>query len=288
MKSTRIFLFVLWLMVGWSSGALATVIFSESFETPVAPTLNPGWLNYGIGYSGSQGTSFVGDSGQTWTIDSGNIEIQSPIYWVAQDGVQSIDLNGYFTRGSMLTSVSLTPGNYELSFHLSKVPFPSLGDQQVEVQWDGATVGSSPYTVNWTTSPTNMNWMKFAIQLSVPDTGLPTSTHQIRFASLISEPGASEFGPTIDSVSLTLIPEPSTAPSKIAFMSNRDGNNEIYVMNAADGSDQTNLTNQFIMGWRSCMVPRWNPDCLLLQQRWQQLRNLCHECLRWFQCDEPH
>ena len=32
------------------------------------------------------------------------------------------------------------------------------------------------------------------------------------------------------------------AASKIAFSSDRDGNNEIYVMNA-DGSGQTNLTN---------------------------------------------
>ena len=32
------------------------------------------------------------------------------------------------------------------------------------------------------------------------------------------------------------------AAGKIAFMSNRDGNDEIYVMNA-DGSGQTRLTN---------------------------------------------
>jgi Tol biopolymer transport system component len=31
--------------------------------------------------------------------------------------------------------------------------------------------------------------------------------------------------------------------TKIAFVSNRDGNGEIYVMNAQDGSNQTNLTD---------------------------------------------
>jgi hypothetical protein len=31
--------------------------------------------------------------------------------------------------------------------------------------------------------------------------------------------------------------------TKVAFVSNRDGSNEIYVMNAADGSEQTNISN---------------------------------------------
>jgi Tol biopolymer transport system component len=42
---------------------------------------------------------------------------------------------------------------------------------------------------------------------------------------------------------------------KIAFTSNRDGNDEIYVMNA-DGTGQTNLTNH--PGYDS--VPEWSPD----------------------------
>jgi len=42
---------------------------------------------------------------------------------------------------------------------------------------------------------------------------------------------------------------------KIAFTSNRDGNNEIYVMNA-DGSNQTNLTNSPAFDW----YPDWSSD----------------------------
>ena len=37
--------------------------------------------------------------------------------------------------------------------------------------------------------------------------------------------------------------EEAKAESRIAFTSNRDGNYEIYVMNAVDGSNQTRLTN---------------------------------------------
>ena len=43
--------------------------------------------------------------------------------------------------------------------------------------------------------------------------------------------------------------------TKIAFGSNSDGNYEIYVMNA-DGSGQTNLTNNSANDW----YPSWSPD----------------------------
>jgi hypothetical protein len=42
---------------------------------------------------------------------------------------------------------------------------------------------------------------------------------------------------------------------KIAFHSNRDGNSEIYVMDA-DGSRQTNLTNHTAFD----ILPAWSPD----------------------------
>ena len=42
---------------------------------------------------------------------------------------------------------------------------------------------------------------------------------------------------------------------KIAFQSDRDGNFEIYVMNA-DGSGQTRLTNNNAEDWE----PNWSPD----------------------------
>jgi len=46
-----------------------------------------------------------------------------------------------------------------------------------------------------------------------------------------------------------------TTNGKIAFYSDRDGNEEIYVMDA-DGSNQTNLTNNAAAD----NVPRWSPD----------------------------
>ena len=52
-----------------------------------------------------------------------------------------------------------------------------------------------------------------------------------------------------------LYPDWSPDGTKIAFVSTRDGNNEIYVMNA-DGSNPTNLTNHSA----SDLFPIWSPD----------------------------
>ena len=52
-----------------------------------------------------------------------------------------------------------------------------------------------------------------------------------------------------------LHPDWSPDGTKIAFVSTRDGNNEIYVMNA-NGSNPTNLTNHSA----SDLFPTWSPD----------------------------
>ncbi|MFL6523865.1 MAG: TolB family protein [Nitrososphaera sp.] len=55
------------------------------------------------------------------------------------------------------------------------------------------------------------------------------------------------------SASATVSEEDGT---KLAFTSDRDGNHEIYVMNAQDGSNQTNLT----MNPAFDFDPSWSPD----------------------------
>ncbi|MEX1255270.1 MAG: cohesin domain-containing protein [Dehalococcoidia bacterium] len=59
--------------------------------------------------------------------------------------------------------------------------------------------------------------------------------------------------PNLPAVDLGALTPP--APTKIAFLSDRDGNSEIYVMNE-DGSGQTNLTNHPAQD----AEPSWSPD----------------------------
>ncbi len=58
-----------------------------------------------------------------------------------------------------------------------------------------------------------------------------------------------------DMLSQTPTPAPIISPGRIAFSSDRDGNMEIYVMNA-DGSGLTNLTNDAA----NDINPAWSPD----------------------------
>ena len=62
--------------------------------------------------------------------------------------------------------------------------------------------------------------------------------------------GATQGSPAL-SQSLTA----SSVNGRIAFVSYRDGNYEIYIMNP-DGSDQTRLTNNLVSDWN----PSWSPD----------------------------
>ena len=49
------------------------------------------------------------------------------------------------------------------------------------------------------------------------------------------------------------------AQGQIAFHSDRDGNVEIYVMDA-DGGNQRNLTNNRHRDWKPSWSPSWSPD----------------------------
>ena len=61
--------------------------------------------------------------------------------------------------------------------------------------------------------------------------------------------------PTATAAVMATAPSRAEGDRRITFISDRDGNAEIYVMNA-DGSGQTNLTDNAGEDW----VPAWSPD----------------------------
>jgi Tol biopolymer transport system component/tRNA A-37 threonylcarbamoyl transferase component Bud32 len=89
---------------------------------------------------------------------------------------------------------------------------------------------------------------------SLPPTTVPTST----VAASMSEIPASmpTLKPTSTNTSTPIpLPTPHGGGSRIAFVSSRDGNEEIYVMDV-DGSEHTNLTNHPA----DDSTPSWSPD----------------------------
>jgi hypothetical protein len=199
-----------------SGRALAGQIFHEGFEVPCVaayPGSNGYWLNYGTntvpreGTSGSLGLSFVGDSGLTWTVDTGSVDITAatPDTWVAAVGQQCVDLAGW-EPGSMFTTFDLAPGDYDLSFAFSK--HYGLGDSpaHIAVLWDSLPVAGSPLAITTTNTPTEMHWQWANVPISIPDVGQGIVSHTLRFTCLDD---GSECGPTIDEVSLNSVPEPA-------------------------------------------------------------------------------
>ena len=98
-------------------------------------------------------------------------------------------------------------------------------------------------------------WADPTFDLPLPNFG--TVTHEISANDLMWD--------FFEAHPLSAAPEAATAPTatttatpaagKIAFVSGRDGNFEVYVMNA-DGSGQTNLTNNPDVDF----LPAWSPD----------------------------
>jgi len=81
-----------------------------------------------------------------------------------------------------------------------------------------------------------------------PDAKSPWRIH------IVTETGA-DVTPLTDGTADDISPVWSPNGKKIAFVSSRDKNKEVYVMNA-DGSEQTNLTRHRADDW----TPAWSPD----------------------------
>jgi TolB protein len=75
---------------------------------------------------------------------------------------------------------------------------------------------------------------------------------------VINTDGTGRHQLTFDKAARTIRPDWSPNGQQIAFSSQRDGHDEIYVMNAADVSDQTRLTNTDISV--SNIAPAWSPN----------------------------
>jgi choice-of-anchor C domain-containing protein len=157
-----------------------------SFENP---THNSNWVTR------NAGNVFGG-----WTVGSGSID-HIRHYWQAADGQYSVDLSGSHV-GSIYQDVVTTPGvQYLLEFAMAGNPDGLPAVKQMEVFWDGLSQGVFNFTQAGNTK-LSMGWQNHSIQ--VVGSGIDTLT----FQSL----GSAYFGPALDNVRLTRIPELDNDP----------------------------------------------------------------------------
>lgn len=132
-----------------------------------------------------------------WTVGVGNVDLVG-LLWTAASGVNSVDLNGTKKGEIHQTLTTVVGQNYQLSFELA-------GNFQGGTAIKNLSVNIGPnglYSFDTTgMSAVNMGW----IQHSVTFVAVSSAT-TLSFASNTS--GA--YGPVIDNVSVTAVPEPES------------------------------------------------------------------------------
>jgi choice-of-anchor C domain-containing protein len=139
-------------MAGPAWGALLT---NPSFEQPVVP--NPDFQYY-----------FAGDPAITgWTIVGSSVDLLST-HFKAQDGNQSLDLNG-LDPGGVYQNVPTQPGqSYHLSFWIAGNADPAgIGPavKQMKLNWGGAPVATLSFDITGKTK-TNPGWTQYSYDLT--------------------------------------------------------------------------------------------------------------------------
>jgi choice-of-anchor C domain-containing protein len=178
----------------------ANLVTNGSFETPSAG-------NQFITFAAP--TTFGG-----WTVAANTVDLVGPGQFMAADGSQSVDLSGTSAdpRGAIFQDLSTAAGqSYTLQFELAGNPLNQQGVKEMAVYWgdaSGPLIEVGMFTFDTTgRSASNAGWVSEEID------GLTatSSSMRLQFASLTD----SLYGPTIDSVSVSSVPEPS---SLISFL----------------------------------------------------------------------
>lgn len=156
-------------------------------------------------------TEFAGSTDITgWTVGGFNGVDYIGGYWMASEGVRSIDLSGLGTGGSVSQQLATIVGNsYTVTFDLSGNPDAGVDTKFSVISISGSAPEIQTYDVLATNSRTNMNWESRSYTFTA-FSALSTLT----FAS--AEP--SPFGPALDNVGIidngggsgVTVPEPAT------------------------------------------------------------------------------
>lgn len=182
---------------GW-----ANLLSNGSFELG-----NPTWNPYGFQ------SLFAPDNFTItgWTISAGSVDYIGT-YWQAAHGSRSLDLAGLYYNGTIFQSFPTVPGvPYLVSFALAGNPDVQPRTTTVRV-WvsDGSSTfdwADFNYLVNGQTR-TNMGWIYVSWIFTAQS---PLTTLGFTSLDTYNDPQwGYSFGPALDDVSVTAIPEPAT------------------------------------------------------------------------------
>lgn len=143
-----------------------------------------------------------------WTVGGAGVDYIGT-YWQAADGNRSIDLSGA-NAGSISQSFATVIGQaYKVAFSLSGNPDGGLGTKIATAAATGFAPASFTYTVGSANSRVNMLWDRVFYTFRAAAT-----TTNLSFTSGTS----TAYGPAIDDVSITAVPEPAMWLTMIAGM----------------------------------------------------------------------
>jgi choice-of-anchor C domain-containing protein len=178
------------LLVAAASPAAAAPFTNGSFELG---SVNPGsgWMTLGSGNPAITG----------WEIFDGTIDYIGT-YWQAADGSRSLDSNGNDgSAGVRQTFDTVGGGTYQVNFALAGNPDGAPFTKNVQVTSGGISQLFS-FTVLPGTSRADMGWVYHSL--------LFTASGGSTTLSFLSDTAGVFYGPALDDVSVTAVPEPAT------------------------------------------------------------------------------
>lgn len=187
----KIFCLIALILSFMCAGTSFAVPFQNgSFEIGPAPG------SYTTLYSGN--TSITG-----WTVTQGSIDYIGS-YWLASDGSRSLDLNGLYQQGGISQTFDTLNGSiYNVSFDLAgnfdSGPDPKDMDVTVAL-YSGSYTFFRP--VSW--SHQNMGWTTYNFQFIAQ-----AASSTLAFTSITGNSN-NAWGPALDNVSVSQVPEPAT------------------------------------------------------------------------------
>jgi choice-of-anchor C domain-containing protein len=178
------------LLVAGVSPAAAAPFTNGSFELgPINP--GSGWITLGSGNPAITG----------WEIFDGTIDYMGT-YWQAADGSRSVDLNGNDgSAGIRQTFDTIDGGTYQVSFALAGNPDGAPLTKSVQVT-SGGVSQLFTFTIPAGASHANMGWAYQSL--------LFTAVGDSTTLSFLSNTSGAFYGPALDDVRVTAVPEPAT------------------------------------------------------------------------------